>query len=165
MLAANRVKKFRRSFPQAKEIYVACKDEWRKFCATVTNEQKLAMAYQQHQDSTWIRGLDIDRVDDPDINDAYLYVTEDVSAIRQSMDKYTNAYCGSMQLPSVPDLKLKEKYPLIAEGSSYSYRSTVRSFHGDRAKDHMYQYMSTAYKMWKDEQDAAAEAEPVAEAA
>lgn len=150
-LGANRVEKFKRDFPQAKELNAAAREAAERWVKNQDAEKVRAYSIQRESNIELLKGLDATRLDDPDLREVHRLATKDVSDHIAAVAKYSRwigpAHDGA---PSLYDKakqaawadKVLAKYPLYHSIGRYNVNSP-------KAKDHLILYLNTVYSTEK----------------
>jgi len=133
IMSRNRLKKFQRDFPAAKEAHKALPELAKKWADRLTEEERLAYVVQRHRYFNIFRALDHEKVDDPDL----------IAGIKASSLK--SAQLGKAQIfedyVDVPKPKWNSplgKYAILTSLSTYG--TLNKEF-----VEHLHIYVNAAY--------------------
>jgi hypothetical protein len=133
-LGANRIEKFKRDFPKAKNLAEAAKQiavDWKN---SLTDEQKLLMHIHKVANMDRLRPLDPEQIDDPKLQQAVIYAKRNISDLNAKMVIYSNF----IDVPTVKWSDPSDAYPLLTSLNSYATLS-------GQIKSHMHMYLNAAY--------------------
>lgn len=134
-LPANRVNKFVRDFPKAKNIWDAAREihaEWEKSVAKIDREAYAAQEefpVNYYGNGKWLKALDPSKVDDPRIKKLIKLLNHDTKPIRTQAAMFAGVCDTRFELS---DENLTDDYPLI-DGA------------GEANVDHAVLYMNAVY--------------------
>lgn len=141
-LSSNRVAKFMRTFPTAKNVTEAAKEMAQTWADSLTEEECLAL--HLHDEGRYTRSLlnelDEARIDDPDLQMVIDLSRQDVSkTLLEQRKKYWYLY----ELPEFTYDNPVEKYPLLdAYMECGHYWNTEKQC---SAREHLYTYLNAAF--------------------
>lgn len=139
-LSANRVDKFCRDFPAAKQLDDAAKEAAERWVKQQKPEIVTASRVQVALQHYPMRALDAAKLDDPALKEALRIYGLDTTGYKSGRDKYAR-WIGSAARDTAKDPKASEaekalaKYPLLA---SFGSHSTLN-------KEHLHLYINAAY--------------------
>lgn len=139
-LPANRIEKFKRDFPSAREVSVPIKAEWEKWQKSLTDDQKEALRMEDaYGVRSQLRKFDPSQIDDPELARAVRIARIDLTKLLEARSLYQSI----LGIYSRGDRGYKNpltKYPLASD----SYRV-------ENNKKHVYLYVNAVYAATKKE--------------
>jgi hypothetical protein len=136
VLQQNRIDKFLRDFPKAMtvgEAVEAKREAWEK---ALTNDQRLALTIYDAQATDALKGLDPQKIHDPDLTEAIRLANVKVSKLIQQRSVF-----GAWSKTKVEWTNPLDKYPLIVDRVGYTARSRLVQVQ----KSHLYLYINCVY--------------------
>lgn len=131
-LQVNRLAKFQRNFPKATDVRTVVTEQFKKWSATITDEQKRALAVQSGNTIAYSH-IDPSKVTDPDVKEAHRLANLDVSAVEKQVEAFRRLNSAlTLDLPSY--VSPLNRYPLL-----------FNSYSAWRHMDHVYLYMNAVY--------------------
>jgi hypothetical protein len=140
-LPSNRVTKFKRDFPMALELTAAVKTTAEDWFKGLSKADKLALKTRLSRDTSALKNLDPERVNDPDLQDQIKSATMDKAELFKKYELFS-AY---VSLAEVKIENAMEKYPLYDE-----YRVSRSEY-----REHLYLYINAAYAAAQEEANVA----------
>ena len=131
----NRLAKFLRNFPKAREAHTVLQEELDKRMQSFSDDDVLAYTYQLHSYEPYAFELwDLDKIDDPAFKEFKAHLERDVSAITTALKTYRDiGLHHELNLPDPPNPF--KPYPLIA--GHRGWETGIRS--------HIYTYINAIY--------------------
>lgn len=127
-LGGGRIKKFCRENPKVQESRVALQAGYDKWQKSLTEDQRIALSINDEHDQARLAGLDPNRIDDPELQNAIRIAK--VVKVADLVQKRSSFY--GHYTPSEWDNPL-DKYPLFS------------GYVSGRQADHTYRYMNSEY--------------------
>jgi hypothetical protein len=141
-LSANRIDKFCRIIPAAKEAHVAVKEVWQRAVSKFTDVERLALHMQDQGVRERLKALDASRIKDPALRAAINWATVDISAIEKKRTEFDRV----VRLDSLDAVEWENplaSYPLYAalwEGY------LPHNLKAHRQSDDMYLYLNAKFE-------------------
>lgn len=144
-MPANRLNKFKRENPKAQNFITYAKSKVVIDEAALLSDEAKKMLSVDHSDRKWLRILDVDRVDDPEIASLVSVIKDedallkDISSNRGLASWLKMQYSLTEYSGENSESYLSTAYPLLSEMRSY------------KASDDLYVYLNAAYAAKKEE--------------
>lgn len=135
-LPGNRVEKFKRDVPSAKEPAQIVKDGFEKWAKSLPEHDLKALAMYDEGVSRHYSALDASKVQDPDIKEAVKLSQRDIQKIREARDSFR----GCMTYAALDMTKYAGKLPAPLKNYPLYSVSNLRYY-----ADDMYLYLNAAY--------------------
>jgi hypothetical protein len=138
-LGQNRVAKFQRDFPTAKEAYEGCKELRDAWLAKLTKDDRIALTLHDHGKRIGYLGIDPEKVDDPDLKRLRILSTRKVDDLVEARTLFQRSLGFGEAVIDADYTDPMIRYPLF---NVYALRDNP---------DHMYMYLNAAYAAYTKE--------------
>lgn len=146
-LKANRVGKFERDFPQAKQLRQAARDIAQDWYDTLTQNEREWLSVKNNNEANKLRLLDPKKIDDPKLAKIARLAAYENAPLLEKAKTYNYLYEGELEFT---EIDLDEDYPLMDRGNMrYGMTDEEKAAY----KEHVYIYLNAVYAANQAQQD------------